>query len=117
MRPPAVMMRGPLTNNPLEMTFVQGKQEIQTFATKAPAQSLAHGVRLRRSHRRPQDSHPQVRETLVDVLSEDAVAIVDQEAVGMIARQRFPELLERPFRRRMSSYVLVENHAGSDLYD
>ena len=92
-------MRGPLTNNPLEMTFVEGNQEVQTFATKAPTHSLAHRVGFGRSHGRPQDSHPQVRETLVDVLSEDAVAIVDQEAVGMIARQRFPELLERPFRR------------------
>ena len=58
-----------------------------------------------------------VRETLVYVLSEDAVAIVDQEAVGMISRQRFPELLERPFRRGMGSDVLVDNLAGSNLYD
>ena len=54
----------------------------------------------------------QVRETLVDLLSEDAVAIVDQEAVGMLARQRFPELLQGPFRRGMGRYVLVDNLAG-----
>src|SRR5262249_25159213 len=65
-------------------------------------------------HGRPQT---QVRQTLVDLLSEEAVAIVDEEAVGMISRQRFPELLQRPFRRGMGSYVVVENLAGSDLYD
>ena len=54
---------------------------------------------------------------MVDVFSEEAVAIVDQEAVGMIARQRFPKWLKRPFRRRMGSDVLMENLAGSDLYD
>ena len=35
----------------------------------------------------------------------------------MVARQRFPELLERPFGRGVGSDVLVENLAGSDLYD
>ena len=84
-------MRGPLTNSPLEMTFVERNQEIQTFATKAPAHSLAHGVRLGGSHWRPQNSYSQIGETLVDFLCEDAIPIVDQEAVEMIARQRFPE--------------------------
>src|SRR5215813_4684975 len=35
----------------------------------------------------------------------------------MIARQRFPELLQRPFRRGMGRDVVVENLAGSDLHD
>jgi hypothetical protein len=34
---------------------------------------------------------------------------MDDEAEGMIARQGFPELLYRPFRRRMGSDVVVEN--------
>src|SRR5215831_14235463 len=117
MWPPAVIVRGPLTNNPLEMTFVERNQEVETFAAKAPAHSLADRVGLGGSHGRPQNSHSQVRETLVDVLSEDAVAVVDQEAAGMISRQRFPELLERPFRRGMGRDVLVDNPAGSNLYD
>src|SRR5262249_12138363 len=57
-----------------EMTFVEQNQEVKTFATKAPAQSLAHCVGLGGSHGRPQNSHTQVRQTLVDVLSEAAVA-------------------------------------------
>src|SRR5215471_10027554 len=117
MRPAPVIVDGPIPNSPLQMTFVEGNQEIQTFATKAPAQSLAHGVRLGGSHRRPQNSYPQVGESLVDFLCEDAIAIMDEEAVGMTARQRFPELLERPFRRGMGRYVLVDNPAGSDLHD
>ena len=56
------------------MTFVEQNQEVKTFATKAPAQSLAHCVGLGGSHGRPQNSHTQVRQTLVDVLSEAAVA-------------------------------------------
>ena len=110
-------MRGPLTNNPLEMAFVERNQEIQTFATKAPAQSLAHGVRLGGSHWRPQNSYSQIGETLVDFLCEDAIPIVDPEAVGMIARQRFPKLLQGPCRRGMGRDVVVDNPAGSNLYD
>jgi hypothetical protein len=37
----------------------------------------------------------------LDFLSEDAVPIVDDEAVGMVTRQRFPELLQCRFRRGM----------------
>ena len=106
MRPAPVIVDGPIPNSPLQMTFVERNQEVQTFPTKALAQSLAHRVGLGGSHGRPQNSHPQVREALVDVLSEDAVAIVDQEAVGMISRQRFSELLLRPIRRGMGSYVV-----------
>jgi hypothetical protein len=73
------------------MALVEWNQEVQTLATKALAQSLAYGV-LRRSHRRPQNSYTQMGKTLIDSLREDAVPIVDDEAVGRIARQRFPEL-------------------------
>ena len=50
---------------------------------------------------------------LVHRLREDAVPIMDEEAVGMAARQRFPELLQCPFRRGMGRGVEVENLAGS----
>src|SRR5215471_10155256 len=51
------------------------------------------------------------------LLCEDAIPIVNEEAVGMIARQRFPELLHCPFRRGMGREVVVENPAGSHLHD
>jgi hypothetical protein len=92
-------------------------RKVQTFATKAPAQSLAHSVRLGRSHWRAQNPHTQVRETDIDFLREDAIPMVNEEPVGMIARKRFPELLQRPCCRQMGRYVLVENPAGSDLHD
>ena len=41
---------------------------------------------------------------------------MDDEAVGMAARQRFPELLPCPFRRGVRRSVVVENLAGSNLY-
>src|SRR5215831_6067287 len=55
--------------------------------------------------------------TLVDLRSEDTVPIVDDEAIGMIARQCFPELLQRPFRCGMVSDIVVENLPRFDLHD
>src|SRR5215471_16602377 len=52
---------------------------------------------------------PRFARTPVDFRSEDAIAIMDDEAIGMIARQRFPELLQRPLRRGMGRDVVVEN--------
>ena len=104
MWPPTVIEPCPLTKNHLQMAFVEGNQEVETLATKATAQPLAYRVRLRGAHRRPQNSYTQVRETLVDFRSEDAIPIVNEEAVGMIARQGFPELLQAP----VQSIVLLK---------
>jgi hypothetical protein len=98
------------------MAFVAGKQEVETFATEAAAQTLAYRVRFRGAHLRSQNLYSRVHETWVDFLREDAIAIVDDEAEGMIARQRVPELLQHPFRRGMGRGVVAEDLAGSDLY-
>ena len=55
-------------------------------------------------HRRAQNPYTQIGKTLVGIRSEDAVTIVDDEEVGMVARQRFPELLQAP----VQSIVLLK---------
>src|SRR5215472_11871277 len=101
MWPRAVIVHGPIPNSHLKMAFIEWNQEVETFTTKAAAESLAHRVRLWGPHRRPENPYTQICKTLVGMLREDAVAIVDDEAVRMIARQSFSELLQRPFRSRM----------------
>ena len=95
--PSAVIVDCPIPNRHLQMAFVEGDQEVQTLATKAAAQSLAYGVRLRGSYRCPQNPYSQTGKTSVNRLREDAVPIMEDEAVGMATRERFPELLQRPF--------------------
>src|SRR5215472_6043159 len=58
MGPSAVIVDCPIPNRHLQMAFVEGNQEVQTFATKAAAQSFAYGVRLWGSHRRWQNPLP-----------------------------------------------------------
>src|SRR5215467_1393573 len=113
----AVIVHGPIPNGHLKMAFVEWNQEVETFATKAAAESFAHRVRLRGPRWRTQNPYTQIGKTLVDIRREDGVAIVDDETIRMIARQGFPELLHRPFRRGMGRDVLVKNLAGSDLHD
>src|SRR5262252_4636389 len=106
MWPPAVIVHGPIPNSYVKVAFVDWNQEVETFAKKAAAESLAHRVRLGSPHRRTQSPYTQIGKTLVDFLREDAVAIVDDETIRMIARQGFSELLQRPFRRRMGGDVV-----------
>jgi hypothetical protein len=107
----------PIPNRHLQVAFVERKQEVKTLAAKAAAESFAHRVRLWGSQWRPQNPSTQICKTSVDIRREYAVAIVDDEAVGMIARQRFPELLQRPFRHGMAGDMVVENPPRFDLYD
>src|SRR5260370_10199221 len=107
MRPPSVVVRSPFPNRHLQMPFVEWNQEVETLPAKAAAESLAHRVRLRGAHRRPQNPYTQIGKAFVDFLGEDPVSIVDEESVRLIARQCLPELLERPFRGGMGSDVLV----------
>ena len=117
MRPPPVIVDGPTPNR----HFADGGRLRVSTSRDTPDEGcrpvVADRVRLRRSHRRPQNSYTQVRQTLVNFLSEDAIAIMDDEAVGMIVRQRFPKLLQCPFRRGIGCDDVVETPAASDLHD
>jgi len=55
------------------MPRVEWNQEVETLPAKAAAESLAHRVRLRGSHRRSQNVYPQIGKALIDFLGEDAV--------------------------------------------
>jgi hypothetical protein len=64
------------------MASVEWNQKLETFATKAAAESLAHRARLGGLHRRTQNPYTQICKTLVDIRRENAVATVDDEAYG-----------------------------------
>jgi hypothetical protein len=49
---PLVIVGRPNPNRHSQMAFVEWNQQLQTFATKAAAESFAHPVRLWDSHRR-----------------------------------------------------------------
>src|SRR5215467_9686804 len=77
-----VIVDRPIPNRHLQMAFVEWNQEVQTFATKATAESFAYRVRLWGPQRRPQNPYTQIGKTSVDIRREYGVAIVDDEAQG-----------------------------------
>jgi hypothetical protein len=50
------------------MAFVEWNQQVEIFATKAAAESLAHGIRLWVPHWRTQNPYTQIGKTLVDMM-------------------------------------------------
>jgi hypothetical protein len=51
------------------------------------------------------------------LLGENAVPVVNEESIRMIARERLPELLQGPFRGRVGGHVVMENSTGAQLHD
>ena len=58
--------------------------EVQTFLPERPKEPFTDRVGLRSPGRRLQYAQAQVAYGLVQSLGEDTIAIVDQEAIGMI---------------------------------
>jgi hypothetical protein len=46
---------------------------------------------------------------------ENRIAVIDEESVRMIIREKLTKLLNRPFRRRMIGHTNMQNAAGSKL--
>src|SRR5215469_3362739 len=116
MRPPAVIVDCPIPVICRWRSW-KGISKSRHFRRRLPPShahtELAFGARTgARRTRTPRSARP-----WSDVRGEDAIAIVDEEALGMTAGQSFSELLHRPFRRGIRGDVVVGNLAGSDLHD
>jgi hypothetical protein len=95
---------------------VERDHEIQALSSYRSHQSFTIGIRLRCPDRRTQYSESEgALHFRVQLRRKDRIAIVDEELIGMIARNGVPQLLERPFRRRMSRHIAMQNAAASDL--
>jgi hypothetical protein len=95
-QPSVIVVVNPQLKGAPEMPLSQWDQKVQTLSTRGAHKALAHGVCFWCPHRCSQDPDAHVRYGLVQFLREDAVPIVDHEAVRMAARQGFTELLECP---------------------
>jgi len=98
------------------MSFVEWDDEVQALSSYRSHQSFTVGIRLRCPDRSTQYSESEgVLYFCVQLRRKDRIAIVDEELIGMIARNSIPQLLEGPFCRRMSCHIAMQNAAASDL--
>src|SRR5215831_13506606 len=102
MRPAPVVMDYPLGDRHLQMAFVDRDPEVEALASQASAQPFTDCVGPGRPNRSWKNSHSEVRHFLTQLLGEDGFPVVDHKTIGMIARKCLAELLQRPFRSRMS---------------
>ena len=74
----------------------QGDHEVQTFAPERAQKPLAERVRLWALRRCFHDLEPQVADIPIELLGENAVAVMQQEVVAVVRWYGFAQLLERP---------------------
>ena len=93
------------------MAFAEWDQEIQAFSPYRADQAFTESVGLRCSKRCLQNTNAKTLQCRVQVRGEDSIAVMDDEAVGMIEHQKFPELLGRPLGGGMLSNIAVQDPA------
>ena len=78
-----------------ELSFVERNHEIQALSPYRSHQSFTVGIRLRCPDRRTQHSESEgALHFRVQLRRKDRIAIVNEELIGMIARNGVPQLLE-----------------------
>src|SRR5260370_10111944 len=95
-----IIMANPLSQNCSQMFLTERDHEVQAFPSHRPDQSLTICVGLRCPYRCSQNFHTQSLNRLIDSLCKNAVAVMDQQPITIIARNGFAELLRGPFCRR-----------------
>src|SRR3990172_6168358 len=99
------------------MALAEWNQEVQALAPQASAQPFTYGVGPGRPNRSSKYSHSEVRHMPVEFLGEDAVPVMDHKSVRTVCRKCLPELLQRPFRRRVGGDVVMENPPRAQFQD
>ena len=72
-----------------QVVFGERDHAIQALPPQRADEPFAEGVRLRALGRRFEHTYPQVTDALVKLLRENAVAVMEQETVGVVGWHRF----------------------------
>ena len=99
------------------MALVERDQEVQALAASCSAEPLTYAICHWCPHGSSKNPRTKVRHRLVQFSREDAVAVVDQEAIRMAARQGLSELLQGPFRSWVGGNVVMNKLPGAQLQD
>src|SRR5262249_53750180 len=112
MRTALVIMRYPCCQQTLHMVCRQRDNKVQALSAQCAQQSFTEGIRLRSPHRCLEHPQPQMTYALVKLRGENAVPIMQKEAVAMVSRDRCAELVEGPGRRGMRRDIDMQDAMG-----
>ena len=99
------------------MPFIQHDQPVETLATDRADQPLAIRIRLWAAHRSLQHRQAHRGHCAIDGRRIDAVAVVNEKALRLIAGNHRAELLDGPVGRGVLRHVPMHDSACADLQD
>lgn len=97
------------------MAVVEWDEKIEAFVPDGSDQPFAIRIRFGCADRRFQDPDAETLQLGIKG-RENRIAVVDDESVWMIERQKLAELLNRPFGSGVAGHVRVENAARTDFH-
>jgi len=112
---PAIVMRDPFSEGAAEVTLVEQNHPVQALAPNRPDQPFAKCLRLWQSYGRPQHRQPHRRDGPIDTFRVDAVVIMYEESIRLVARGHHSELLRRPVGGWMFGHIPVPDSSSADL--
>jgi hypothetical protein len=112
-----VIMWHPEVQQMPEMVLGQWNDKVQTLPSQRAQEPFAQRVRLRCLRRRFQYSQPQVVDTLVELLGENTIPVMQQKAVRVVSRNRFTQLLERPVGGGVRCDIAMQDLARRVFHD
>src|SRR5271170_7317197 len=98
------------------MPFAQRNDPIEALPPQSPDQPFAKRVRLRTMHRRGDHLEAKVRQRSVQLGRKDPVVVVYDEAILVVGRDSFSQLLKRPGGGGMSGGVEVNQSTRGMLH-
>jgi len=89
----------------------QREQKIYTLPPECPHESLTERICLRTVRGRFEYLELEIPHAPIKLVRENTIPVMEEEAIGVVSRERFTQLLQRPWGRGMCRYVRMQNPA------
>src|SRR5438046_6471558 len=105
-------MRDPLSEDAAEVTLVEQNHPVQALAPNRANHPFAECVRLWRSYGRHEYRQTHRRDRTIDTLGVNAVVIMNEESMQLVAPDHHSELLCRPIGGGMFGHIPVPDSSS-----
>lgn len=96
MRATCVVIRYPILEEALQVIFRQRHHKVQAFSPERAQKPLTESIRLGTPDWDVENLQSEVAYTLVKLLGENRIAVMDEKAVVVMNRDGFAKLMDRP---------------------
>ena len=111
MRTSCIVMVHPRVQDTSQVVLSERNHKVYAFAPQCAQQPLAERIGLRTLGWGFRDLEPEVLYAAVELRREDAIAIMEEEAIIMVRWERFAQLLQCPGSGGMRGHIDMQNPA------